>query len=82
VAALELDMTRWFQATAEIFFDRISKTNILEALRAAGKDAGSIRQTLKKAELAKVAEHDLTQSGYSRSRSGPVWTSENECVGT
>ncbi len=63
-AALAFDMSRWFQPTAENFFDRIPKAKILAALEEGGKEAGPLRQSLKKAELAKVAEHDLAQTGW------------------
>ena len=63
-AALDLNMTRWFRPTAENFFDRISKARILDALREAGQEVGSIRQAMKKGQLAKVAELDLADTAW------------------
>ncbi|HTU47456.1 MAG TPA: ParB N-terminal domain-containing protein [Bryobacteraceae bacterium] len=63
-AALRMDMTQWFTATAENFFDRVSKTRICQALREAGKDGGPSRESLKKGELSKLAEQDIAGSGW------------------
>lgn len=63
-AALGMDMTQWFIPTAENFFDRISKMRICEALQEAGKDGGPSRESLKKGELSKLAEQEITGSGW------------------
>jgi ParB family transcriptional regulator, chromosome partitioning protein len=62
--ALTLDMTRWFQPQADNFFQRISKTQILDALKRAGKSADHTRETMKKAQLAKAAEQELAGTGW------------------
>lgn len=62
--ALHLDMTRWFQATAENFFDRISKARIAEAMTEAGKPPDSTKLAMKKAPFAKVAEFEIAGTGW------------------
>lgn len=63
-AALGMDMTQWFTATAENVFDRLSKAGICEALREAGKDGGPSRAAMKKGELSKLAEQEIAGTGW------------------
>ncbi len=62
--ALHLDMTRWFQPTAEKFFDRISKARIAEAMTEAGKPPDATKLAMKKAQFAKVAEFEIAGTGW------------------
>jgi ParB family chromosome partitioning protein len=61
---LKVDMTRWFTPTADLFFSRISKPQILATIREAGKDTASINATLKKADLAALAEREVAGTGW------------------
>jgi ParB family chromosome partitioning protein len=62
--ALGLDMTDWFKPTAESYFARVSRTQILEAIdEAKGEHAPSLEK-LKKAELAARAEQLLAGTGW------------------
>ncbi len=61
---LRVDMTRWFTPTADQFFSRISKPQILGAIREAGKDTASISPSLKKADLAALAEREIAGTGW------------------
>ena len=60
--ALQMDMTRWFEPTAENFFSRVSKAQTVSALNEAGKAVPDPK--LKKAELAAVAEQELRGTGW------------------
>ena len=58
-ATLGLDMTAWFTTTADNYFNRISKPQILEALREAkGTAPAPAWDKLKKSELAALAERE------------------------
>ena len=60
--ALQMDITRWFEPTAENFFSRVSKAQTVSALNEAGKAIPDPK--LKKAELAAVAEQELRGTGW------------------
>lgn len=58
-AALNFDMAKWFTPTADNYFSRISKPQMLDAIReATGKPHAPAWEKLKKAELAAVAERE------------------------
>ncbi len=62
--ALNLDMTAWFTPSAESYFSRISRAQILEAIDAAkGSHAPSLEK-LKKNELAARAEALVAGTGW------------------
>ena len=64
-AALGLDMTDWFTPTAENFFSRVSRTEILSALsEAKGTPAKRSWDKLKKSELATIAEREIAGTGW------------------
>ena len=64
-AALNLDMKAWFTPTAENYFSRVSKPQILDALTAARKQPfAPAWDKLKKAELAAVAEREIAGTGW------------------
>jgi ParB family transcriptional regulator, chromosome partitioning protein len=64
-AALALDMKAWFTPTAENYFSRISKPQTLEALREAnGQPPAPAWEKLKKADLATVAESEISGTGW------------------
>ena len=62
--ALELDMTSWFKPTAENFFSRVSKSQIAECLKQAGKPLSGDAINLKKADLASLAEREVQGTGW------------------
>ena len=58
-SSLSLDMKTWFTPTADNYFNRISKPQILEALREAkGTAPAPAWEKLKKSELAALAERE------------------------
>ena len=61
--ALGMDMTKWFTPTADSFFARVSKPQILAALTEAGKTAPDASK-LKKAELASQAAAAIQGTGW------------------
>lgn len=64
-AALKLDMKAWFTPDAANFFNRVSKPQILDAIREAkGQPPAPAWEKLKKAELAQEAERQLNGSGW------------------
>jgi ParB family chromosome partitioning protein len=63
-AALKVDMSKWFTPTAENFFSKVSKASMAEALAEAGKPASADSLKLKKAQLAALAETELTGTGW------------------
>lgn len=62
--ALGLDMTHWFRPTAETYFGRVSRTQILAAIDEAKGDHAPSLDKLKKAELAARAEQLLAGTGW------------------
>ncbi|MDQ2773521.1 MAG: ParB/RepB/Spo0J family partition protein [Acidobacteriota bacterium] len=52
---LGMDMTQWFRPTEENFFGRITKPQIIEAMKEAGHTPDSAAASLKKAQLASIA---------------------------
>ncbi len=62
--ALQLDMTTWFKPTAENFFGRVSKSQIAECLKEAGKPLSGEAMKLKKADLAALAEREIQGIGW------------------
>jgi ParB family chromosome partitioning protein len=64
-AALGLDMKAWFTPDAANYFSRVSKPQILDAIREAkGQPPAPAWEKLKKAELAQEAERQLAGSGW------------------
>lgn len=64
-AALGLDMRDWFTPTAENFFSRVSRTEILSALtEAKGAPAKRSWDKLKKSEFAALAEREIKGTGW------------------
>jgi len=62
-SALGMDMAKWFTPTADNFFARVSKPQILAALTEAGKTAPDASK-LKKAELASQAAAAIQGTGW------------------
>ena len=62
--ALKLDMTAWFTPTAANYFGSVSKPVILGALREVKGDIAPAWNGLKRAELAVLAERQLSGSGW------------------
>jgi len=64
-SALSLDMNTWFTPTAANYFNRISKPQILAALREAkGTPPAPAWEKLKKADLGAVAERETSGIGW------------------
>jgi ParB family chromosome partitioning protein len=64
-AALQLDMKAYFTPTAENYFSRIGKAQILAAIQAAkGQPPAPAWEKLKKAELAQEAERQIAGTGW------------------
>jgi ParB family chromosome partitioning protein len=62
---VSLDMTRYWQATAEGYFLRVSKTQILDAVREAkGQEAAARIEGLKKEPMAKAAADLIGPEGW------------------
>jgi ParB family chromosome partitioning protein len=61
--SLGMDMTKWFTPTADNFFARVSKPQILAALTEAGKPAPDASK-LKKAQLASQAAAAIQGTGW------------------
>jgi ParB family transcriptional regulator, chromosome partitioning protein len=63
--ALKLDISAWFTPTADNYFGRVSKRQILEAIfEAKGQPAAPAWEKLKKPELAKEAERQVAGTGW------------------
>ncbi len=63
--SVNLDMKAWFSPTAENYFSRVSKPQILDALTAArNQPAAPAWANLKKAELAALAEREISGTGW------------------
>jgi ParB family chromosome partitioning protein len=63
--ALGMDMTKWFTPTADNYFSRASKPLIIKAVCEAGKRTPSPKwETMKKAELAAMAERDVSGTDW------------------
>jgi ParB family chromosome partitioning protein len=63
-SALGLDMNDWFVPTAENFFSKISKPQILTALQEARTNVAPAWSNLKKTELASLAERETAGTGW------------------
>ena len=64
-AVLQLDMKAYFTPTAENYFTRIGKPQILEAIQTAkGQPPAPAWEKLKKAELAQEAERQIAGTGW------------------
>jgi len=64
-SALSLDMKAWFTPTAETYFSRIGKPQILAALREArNTPPAPAWEKLKKADLAALAERETSGTGW------------------
>ncbi len=63
--ALKMDMRNWFTPTADNFFSKVSKPQILEAMTEAGKAPNNnAAAKLKKGPLAELAEKTLAGTGW------------------
>ncbi|NTF44030.1 ParB/RepB/Spo0J family partition protein [Rhizobium rhizogenes] len=63
--ALKIDMTQWFEPTAENYFGRISKIGIERALtEAKGADFAAGVSGMKKADAAAYAERQIAGTGW------------------
>jgi ParB family chromosome partitioning protein len=63
-AALNLDMEKWFKPTAENYFGKVSKVQILDALREANSSVAPAWADMKKADLAALAERQIANTGW------------------
>lgn len=65
IEAVGLDMTRWWQPTAEGYLSRIPKARILDAVReATSPEIAATLTNLKRGECAKAAEKRLNGTGW------------------
>ena len=62
--AVKLDMTAWFTPTASNYFGKISKAQIINALREAKGSVAPAWNAMKKSELAAVAERQTAGTGW------------------
>lgn len=63
--ALKLDMTQWFEPTAENYFGRISKSGMQEAItEAKGAEYAAGISGMKKADAAAYAERQIDGTGW------------------
>jgi ParB family chromosome partitioning protein len=63
--SVHLDMKAWFTPTADNYFSRVGKPQILDALTAARKQPPAPAwEKLKKAELAALAEREIAGTGW------------------
>jgi ParB family chromosome partitioning protein len=64
-AALDLDMTQWWEVSASSYLDRVSKARILEAVaEGVSPQAAENLATLKKGALVTLAAERLTGTGW------------------
>jgi ParB family chromosome partitioning protein len=63
-AAIGLDMTDFFKATAENYFGRVSKPLIIEALKEAKVEITPAMEKAKKGELAAIAEREIGKAKW------------------
>jgi ParB family chromosome partitioning protein len=63
-SALDLDMGKWFRPTAENYFGKVSKAQILNALREANGSTAPAWADMKKADLAALAERQIAGTGW------------------
>ena len=64
-AVLQLDMKAYFTPTAENYFTRVGKQQILEAIQEAkGQPPAPAWEKLKKADLAQEAERQIAGTGW------------------
>jgi ParB family chromosome partitioning protein len=62
--AVKLDMAAWFTPTAANYFGKVSKAQIIEALREIKGAAAPAWSEMKKADLAALAEREIAGSGW------------------
>ena len=62
--SLDLDMAKWWQATAETYFSRVRREQIVEAFTEARVDQNLDLGKLKKAELAAEAAKRLDSTRW------------------
>jgi len=63
-SALDLDMAKWFTPTAENYFGRVSKAQVLDALREVKGGITPAWESMKKADLAALAERQIAGTGW------------------
>ena len=79
--ALNVDMTAWFEPTAENYFERINKTGIeLAVAEARGEDFAAGISGMKKADAAAYAERSVKGTGWLPEpvRIAPIIDSDTE----
>jgi ParB family chromosome partitioning protein len=63
--ALRIDMTKWFTPNAENYFSRASKPVIIKAVcEAKSRHPAAKWETMKKADLAAMAEREVAGTGW------------------
>lgn len=62
--AVKLDMAAWFRPTAANYFGKVSKAQIVAALREVKGAAAPAWSDMKKADLAGLAEREIAGSGW------------------
>jgi ParB family chromosome partitioning protein len=62
--ALNLDMTQWFTPNAGNYFGKVSKGQIVDALREVKGAEAPAWSSMKKAELASLAEREIAGTGW------------------
>ena len=62
--AVKLDMTAWFAPTAENYFGKVSKAQIIDALREVKGAVAPAWSDMKKVDLAALAEREIAGTGW------------------
>lgn len=62
--AVKLDMTAWFVPTAANYFGKISKAQIIDALREVKGAIAPAWSAMKKTDLAAIAEREIAGTGW------------------
>jgi ParB family chromosome partitioning protein len=57
-------MTAWFTPTTQNFFCRVSKSQIAECMKEAGRPLSGEAMNLKKADLVGLAEREMRGTGW------------------
>ena len=59
-----MDMAQWFRPTEENFFGRITKPQIIKAMKEAGHTPDSAAASLKKPQLASIATEVVRNTNW------------------